>query len=58
MVKEKFDLTGKVTPATNSVRVLTGGLFTRVKWNGTDLGVRAWAPQGCSKLSKQKQRRR
>ena len=23
---------------------LVSGLFTRVKWNGTDLGVRAWAP--------------
>ena len=35
---------GKVTPATDSIRVLTGGLFTRVTWNGTDLGVCAWAP--------------
>ncbi|MBQ3806573.1 MAG: hypothetical protein II840_01305 [Kiritimatiellae bacterium] len=35
---------GKVTPATDSIRVLTGGLFTRVKWNGEDFGVRAWAP--------------
>ena len=35
---------GKVTSATDSIRVLTGGLFTRVKWNGADLGVRAWAP--------------
>jgi len=35
---------GKVTPATDSIRVLTGGPFTRVKWNGEDLGVRAWAP--------------
>lgn len=35
---------GRVTPATDSIRVPTGGLFTRVKWNGTDLGVRAWAP--------------
>ena len=35
---------GKVTPATDSIRVHTGGVFTRVKWNGSDLGVRAWAP--------------
>ena len=35
---------GKVTPATDSIRVLTGGLFTSVKWNGEDFGVRAWAP--------------
>ena len=35
---------GKVAPATDAIRVLSGGLFTRVKWNGIDLGVRAWAP--------------
>ena len=35
---------GRVTPVADSIRVLTGGLFTRVKWNGEDIGVRAWAP--------------
>ena len=35
---------GRVKIATDAIRVLSGGLFTRVKWNGSDLGVRAWAP--------------
>ena len=35
---------GRVTPTTSSIRVSTGGLFTRVKWNGRDLGARGWAP--------------
>ena len=35
---------GRVTPASDTIRVLTGGLLTRVRWNGRDLGVRGWPP--------------
>jgi len=33
-----------VVPESTRLRLATGGLFTRVRWNGTDLGVRAWEP--------------
>ena len=33
-----------VRPQGDVLRLSTGGLVTRVRWNGRDLGVRAWAP--------------
>lgn len=35
---------GRVMPTSDTIRVLTGGLLTRVRWNGRDLGIRGWAP--------------
>jgi len=33
-----------VVPESERLRLATGGLFTRIRWNGADLGVRAWEP--------------
>jgi len=33
-----------VAPKSRTLRLSTGGGFTRVRWQGADLGVRAWEP--------------
>lgn len=44
MGKMTYSAEAEVPDGATGLRLATGGLFTEVKWNGTSLGTRAWAP--------------